>query len=212
MADNSLSVKSASNVTAQLPTAEHSHAWLSWIFPPSDLTDLEAKFHMGNYVIDRQSGEKAFEPMSIDVRVGMHFLYCGSEQEKALHWEKTLAHLETQSEKMGREYDAPESRAHIEPLIDSFNLRDFFPADCRLTAFPTVELATKYWLKGSTSLFEAFLGDVNLARQFEGGSIVIARLAPQDYHRWHWPVPDTVENIKNILGAYYIVSPQAINE
>lgn len=25
---------------------------------------------------------------------------------------------------MGREYDTPESRAYIEPFIDSFNLRD----------------------------------------------------------------------------------------
>lgn len=233
-------------------TAEHSHAWLSRVLPPSALTDLEAKFHMGNYVIDRQTGEKTFEPMSIYVRVGMHLLYYGSEQEKALHWKKTLALLKEQSEKMGREYDAPESRAHIEPFIDSFNLRDslsemkepnpnkyatfndFFareikesarpidepgndlvtssPADCRLTAFSTIDLATKYWIKGFGFTLEALLGDANLARQFDGGSIVIARLAPQDYHRWHSPISGTVENIKNIPGAYYTVNPQAINE
>ena len=233
-------------------TAEHSHAWLSRVLPPSALTDLESKFHMGNYVIDRQTGEKTFEPMSIYVRVGMHLLYYGSEQEKALHWKKTLALLKEQSEKMGREYDAPESRAHIEPFIDSFNLKDtlsemkepdpnkyatfndFFareikasarpidepgndlvtssPADCRLTAFPTIDLATKYWIKGFGFTLDALLGDTHLAKQFDGGSIVIARLAPQDYHRWHSPVSGTVENIKDLPGAYYTVNPQAINE
>lgn len=51
-----------------------------------------------------------------------------------------------------------------------------------------------------------------MAQRFEGGSIVIARLAPQDYHRWHAPVSGTVESINEIPGAYYTVNPQAINE
>jgi phosphatidylserine decarboxylase len=60
------------------------------MLPASTLDNLESKFHMGNYVIDRQTGQKSFEAMSIYVRVGMHLLYYGSEQEKALHWRKTL--------------------------------------------------------------------------------------------------------------------------
>ncbi|KAI9810200.1 MAG: hypothetical protein M1827_006646 [Pycnora praestabilis] len=231
---------------------EKTHAWLSKILPASTVDDLESKFHMGNYVIDRQTGEKTFEPMSIYVRVGMHLLYYGSEQEKALHWKKTLALLKNQSEKMGKEYDAPESKAHIKPFIDDFQLEDtlfemkqpdpdayatfneFFareikesarpiadpqndlvtssPADCRLTAFPTIDLATKYWIKGFGFTLDRLLGDANLARRFDGGSMVIARLAPQDYHRWHAPVAGTVENITDIPGAYYTVNPQAINE
>lgn len=182
----------------------------------------------------------------------MHLLYYGSEQEKALHWKRTLELLKDQSEKMGREYDAPESKAHIEPFIQSFNLQDslsemvkpdpstyanfneFFgreikesarpidependyisssPADCRLTAFPTIDLATQYWIKGHGFTLPRLLGDEALAQQFDGGSIVIARLAPQDYHRWHAPVAGTVESIKDIPGAYYTVNPQAINE
>ena len=153
---------------------------------------------------------------------------------------------------MGREYDTPESKAHIEPFITSFKLEDslaemvkpdpndyatfneFFgreikesarpivependlvsssPADCRLTAFQTIDLATKYWIKGFGFSVARLLGDEELAQRFDGGSIVIARLAPQDYHRWHAPVSGTVENIKDIPGAYYTVNPQAINE
>ena len=182
----------------------------------------------------------------------MHLLYYGSEQEKALHWQKTLELLKDQSEKMGREYDSPESKAHIQPFIESFELQDtliemvkpdpstyatfneFFareikesarpidepgndlvsssPADCRMTAFPSIDLATKYWIKGFGFTLERLLGDNQLAQQFDGGSIVIARLAPQDYHRWHSPVAGTVENIKDIPGTYYTVNPQAINE
>jgi phosphatidylserine decarboxylase len=28
----------------------------------------------------------------------------------------------------------------------------------------------------------------DVSSQFIGGSMMIARLAPQDYHRWHFPV------------------------
>ncbi|TKA79443.1 hypothetical protein B0A49_01038 [Cryomyces minteri] len=233
---------------------ELSHKWLQRIFPYHSLEEMESNLHMGNYVIDRQTGAKSFEPMSIYVRVGMHLLYYGSEQERALHWKKTQALLKAQSEKMGAEYDAPESKAHIEPFIESFNLRsslsemvepdpskyatfnEFFareireparpiaependlvtssPADCRLTAFPTVDMATKYWIKGFGFTIGRLLGgsSPDLAKQFEGGSIVIARLAPQDYHRWHAPISGTVESVTDIPGTYYTVNPQAITE
>ncbi|KAK3066770.1 hypothetical protein LTS18_001505, partial [Coniosporium uncinatum] len=190
--------------------------------------------------------------MSIYVRVGMHLLYYGSYQEEALHWKGTLALLEEQSRKMGKEYDAPESKDHIQPFIKSFQLQDslvdlkepdpskyatfnaFFareiredarpidepdngnvvssPADCRLTAYPTMDLATQYWIKGFGFSLEVLLGDAELATRFDGGSIIIARLAPQDYHRWHSPVNGTVQGVREIPGAYYTVNPQAINE
>lgn len=221
-------------------------------FPYTSLADFENQWHMGNYVLDRQTGTKTFESMSIYVRVGMHLLYYGSEQEKALHWKRTQDLLKQQSEKMGRQYDDPASVEHIKPFIESFGLQaslaemvqpdpskyrtfnEFFareikesarpvaeqgdelvvssPADCRLTAFPTVDAATKYWIKGFGFTISRLLGSEELARKFEGGSLVIARLAPQDYHRWHAPTDGKVAKITEIPGTYYTVNPQAINE
>ncbi len=86
------------------------------------------------------------------------------------------------------------------------------PADCRMTVFPTIDLATRYWIKGAGFTLERLLGSQTLAQQFDGGALVIARLAPQDYHRWHAPVSGTVESVTEIPGAYYTVNPQAINE
>lgn len=86
------------------------------------------------------------------------------------------------------------------------------PADCRLTVFPTVDLATKYWIKGFGFTLEKLLGSSELAQKFDGGNIAIARLAPQDYHRWHSPTSGTVASITEIPGTYYTVNPQAINE
>lgn len=230
----------------------HAHSILRSLFPYSSLEEFENSFHLGNYVIDRRTGKKSFEAMSIYVRVGMHLLYYGSEQEQALHWKRTQELLKNQSEKMGKQYDTPESRAHIKPFIESFGLADsmvemvkpdpdsyatfneFFareikesarliaepdnaavvssPADCRLTAFSTIDLAEKYWIKGTGFTLERLLGSAEVAQKFDGGSIVIARLAPQDYHRWHAPTSGRVLSVDEIPGTYYTVNPQAINE
>lgn len=233
-------------------TADHSHSWMQRLFPYESLEEMEAAFHMGNYVMDRKTGEKTFEAMSFYVRLGMHMLYYGSEQERVLGWEKTKELLREQSEKMGREYDDPKSVDHIQPFIESFDLQASLPqleepdptryktfneffgralrpdarpideptddkvvssvADCRLTTFPTVDLATRYWIKGYGFTLEKLVGDPALAATLDGGAIAIARLAPQDYHRWHSPVDGTVESITEIPGTYYTVNPQAINE
>src|SRR5271155_1383640 len=100
------------------------HAWLHRIFPAESVDFYESKYHMGNYVIDRQTGQKTFETMSIYVRVGMHLLYYGKKQGEALHWKRSLALLKAQSEKMGKQYDSPASKAHIKPFMTSFDLQD----------------------------------------------------------------------------------------
>lgn len=56
-------------------------------------------------------------------------------------------------------------------------------ADCRLTCFQTINDATELWIKGQSFTVAKLLGDDSLAKKFEGGSLVIFRLAPQDYHR-----------------------------
>jgi len=242
--------KSHLHIPSDSPEA---HGFLHKFMPTDVAEKLEAKMHMGNYVIiNRSTGQKEFEAMSVYVRLGMHLLYYGSLQEDILHTNRVLKLLQEQSEKMGKEYDSPESKAHIQPFIESFNLQDslkdmvkpdpesyanfneFFareirpdarpiaepenlgvvssPADCRLTAFPTVDLATKYWIKGFGFTLERLLGSADLAQQFDGGSLVIARLAPQDYHRWHAPTSGTVVNTNEIPGTYFTVNPQAINE
>jgi phosphatidylserine decarboxylase len=103
----------------------------------------------------------------------------------------------------------PSARPPAEP---SNPLVTSSPADCRLTVFPSIDLATQYWIKGRGFTLARLLGDETLANQFNGGSIAIARLAPQDYHRWHSPVSGTVRGIRDIPGTYYTVNPQAVNE
>lgn len=111
------------------------------------------------------------------------------------------------------EFFAREIKESARPIAEPGNeLVASSPADCRLTAYQTIDLATDYWIKGKGFSVAKLLGDEEVAQKFDGGSIVIARLAPQDYHRWHAPVSGEVVAINDIPGAYYTVNPQAINE
>jgi phosphatidylserine decarboxylase len=86
-------------------------------------------------------------------------------------------------------------------------------ADCRLMAFESITEATKLWIKGREFTVERLLGEKYKGRvdsYATGGSLVIFRLAPQDYHRFHCPADATVMHITFIEGQYYTVNPMAI--
>lgn len=81
-------------------------------------------------------------------------------------------------------------------------------ADCRLMAFETVNEATRLWIKGREFTVARLLGDAykSQAERFNGGALLIFRLAPQDYHRFHSPVDGTVGPMTYISGEYYTVN------
>ena len=86
------------------------------------------------------------------------------------------------------------------------------PADCRTVVFNTLDQAQSIWVKGREFTVERLLGDAypqDVAR-YQGGSLGIFRLAPQDYHRFHIPVDGVLDEPKIIEGEYYTVNPMAI--
>lgn len=85
-------------------------------------------------------------------------------------------------------------------------------ADCRLCVFESIGAATQVWIKGKSFSIEQLVQDADLAKQFEGGSIALFRLAPQDYHRYHSPVTGTIVGEPHkIGGTYFTVNPMAVN-
>ncbi|KAG0287525.1 hypothetical protein BGZ98_004611, partial [Dissophora globulifera] len=86
-------------------------------------------------------------------------------------------------------------------------------ADCRLCVFESITAATTMWIKGKHFSVETLIQDKELAAQFEGGSIALFRLAPQDYHRFHSPASGTIaRDPAKLPGTYYTVNPMALNE
>jgi len=73
---------------------------------------------------------------------------------------------------------ARQIRPEARPIDDPNDLNVVSsPADCRLTAFPTTDAATKYWIKGYGFTLSKLLGSDEMAARFAGGAMVIARLA-----------------------------------
>jgi phosphatidylserine decarboxylase len=84
------------------------------------------------------------------------------------------------------------------------------PADGRHLAFQNVDATDGFYAKGQTFDLASFLGDAALAQEFAGGSLLISRLCPVDYHRFHFPVAGTPGEARLVNGALYSVSPIAL--
>jgi phosphatidylserine decarboxylase len=84
------------------------------------------------------------------------------------------------------------------------------PADGRHLAFQNVDAADNFYAKGQRFDLASFLGDPALAAEFAGGSLVISRLCPVDYHRFHFPVAGKAGEARLIKGFLYSVSPIAL--
>lgn len=84
------------------------------------------------------------------------------------------------------------------------------PADGRHLALQNVDAAAGFYAKGQCFDLASFLGDTALAREFVGGSLLISRLCPVDYHRFHFPVGGMPGEARLINGWLYSVSPIAL--
>ena len=85
-----------------------------------------------------------------------------------------------------------------------------FPADGRHLAFQDVDAAPGFYVKGAKFTFAELLGDAALAEKFAGGAMLISRLCPVDYHRFHFPIAGTPGESRLINGWLYSVSPVAL--
>jgi len=99
----------------------------------------------------------------------------------------------------------------VRPIAEPDNDRlATFPADGRHLAFANVDTADGFYTKGAKFTFADLLGDPALAEAFAGGSMLISRLCPVDYHRFHFPVAGVPDDGRLIGGWLYSVSPIAL--
>ena len=84
------------------------------------------------------------------------------------------------------------------------------PADGRHLVLADVDAAPGFYVKGQKLSLVELLGDAALAQKFAGGAILISRLCPVDYHRFHFPIAGTPGESRLINGWLYSVSPVAL--
>lgn len=86
------------------------------------------------------------------------------------------------------------------------------PADGRVFAWENIDIDLMVQVKGLAYTLADLLQDQALALAYSGGTCLVIRLCPADYHRFHFPdsgVPGPPQQIK---GSYYSVNPLALHK
>ncbi len=86
------------------------------------------------------------------------------------------------------------------------------PADGRYRFFPVIEDGECFTIKGQHFCLSRFLGDEWLAHSYVGGAMLLARLCPTDYHRFHFPCDGTPGKSRLINGTLASVNPFALDK
>ena len=185
----------------------------------------------GEIKVEKVMGEKALEflyynpfgKLALETVVKRKFLsdWYGKKMSKPESKEKIKSFIEEMEINM---------KDYKRPVEDYKNFNDFFyrelkdgariidfdedviisPADGKILAYENIKEVDKFFVKGSEFTLEEFFNDKELARKYENGTLVIVRLAPADYHRFHFPVDGEISETKKIEGNYYSVSTHAI--
>lgn len=85
-----------------------------------------------------------------------------------------------------------------------------FPADGRHLGIQDLGATSRIYAKGQWLDLKQLLGDAPLAQRFAGGTLLISRLCPIDYHRFHFPCAGDYAPGRPIDGVLYSVSPIAL--
>ncbi len=100
-------------------------------------------------------------------------------------------------------------RKDVRPLCHDPHII-ILPADARYIVYPTIKKDNTVMVKGEQLSLCSLLGDSDLARRYHEGSLVIARLSPVDYHRFHFPCDGIPGNTRTIPGWLHSVHPIAL--
>ena len=185
--------------------------------------------------VDRRTGERVVETVMGDS--ALRFAYetlLGRTLWPVLFGSRLV------SAALGRRYDSPRSKKDIaalanlpgcrpeeasKPLEEYQSFNDFFtrhlkagarplgegfvsPADGRLRLFPGADADTPFPFKGAVrKLRQVF--DLDAPNGLY--DIAVVRLAPVDYHRFHFPCDcETPDPVRSVPGEYHSVNPVAL--
>ncbi|MDO4221284.1 MAG: phosphatidylserine decarboxylase [Akkermansia sp.] len=161
-------------------------------------------------------------------RLSLHLLLKRAVASRVMGWLKDRPGSARSLPQFVQEYgiDMTES---ARPLEDFRSFNDFFtrtlkpgarpvcadgaaalPADARHSGWQDAAEMRGAFVKGQRFDLPALLGSAELARKYEHGTVVLSRLCPVDYHRFHFAVAGTPEAPIRIPGPLASVSPYCL--
>jgi phosphatidylserine decarboxylase len=96
--------------------------------------------------------------------------------------------------------------------IDSNESSVVFPADGRHFCVPDLSQCDGLFVKGEMFDLATLVGDKRLASHYERGSLLLSRLCPTDYHRFHFPLAGVPGPSSLLNGPLYSVNPIALRQ
>ena len=84
------------------------------------------------------------------------------------------------------------------------------PGDGRLFAYENIDMNNLVQVKHITYSLSELLFDDDIAKEYNGGTCLVLRLCPTDYHRFHFIDSGIPRKSKFIDGNYYSVNPTAL--
>lgn len=86
------------------------------------------------------------------------------------------------------------------------------PADGRFLFFPRIDHIDHFIIKGKSFNLKNFLKNEEQAKRYQQGTLIIGRLCPTDYHRFHFPC-DCIPGVPKLIdGALFSVNPIALKQ
>jgi phosphatidylserine decarboxylase len=95
--------------------------------------------------------------------------------------------------------------------VDTSSTVAVSPADGKILAYANIS-NSDFIIKGTRFDVVSFLNNARLAQKYLDGTLVVIRLAPFDYHRFHFPMSGSVSPVTRIEGDYYSVNPLALRK
>ncbi|GAW01512.1 hypothetical protein LENED_003112 [Lentinula edodes] len=154
--------------------------WIHKMIP--GIEKLASNYHIGNFVVVRESGERIFESMPIYARIGMHLLFYGSARETVLHYRSVAHLLQAQSIKQGSIYNSPDSAKSIASFVQVYSLdlnellepditkygcfNEFFSRKLKPDARPVENAANPSGICSAADCRSTVYPTVDLARKF----------------------------------------------
>ena len=95
-------------------------------------------------------------------------------------------------------------------LIDKNHNILISPCDGKISAYENINLDNLVQIKGFTYSLKELLEDDEVYNLYKGGTCLIFRLCPTDYHRFHFIDDGVCSTTTKIKGHYYSVNPVAL--
>ncbi len=87
-----------------------------------------------------------------------------------------------------------------------------FPADGRHLGLQDISQSKGNFVKGQVLDLASLLGNIDLARRYANGAIVLSRLCPVDCHRFHFPAAGMPDEPRLLNGGLHSVNPVALRQ